>query len=131
MTPISLNRLILLISILLCVQVHAESLWINADSLKESVGSGNEWDEWQPEEIEGWKYIENFGAFFPWSNWIYHLDHGWLYPVAGPGLTMALSSDLVCSSPFLREITNTEYDNVANLCYTPPLRMQRARRLVV
>ena len=82
MTPICLNRLILLISILLCVQVHAESLWINADSLKESVGSGNEWDEWQPEEIEGWKYIENFGAFFPWSNWIYHLDHGWLYPVA-------------------------------------------------
>lgn len=82
MTPFCLNRLILLISILLCVQVHAESLWINADSLKESVGSGNEWDEWQPEEIEGWKYIENFGAFFPWSNWIYHLDHGWLYPVA-------------------------------------------------
>ena len=76
MTPISLNRLILLISILLCVQVHAENLWVNADSLKESVGSGNEWDEWQPEEIEGWKYIENFGAFFPWSNWIYHLDHG-------------------------------------------------------
>ena len=82
MTPFRLNRLILLISILLCVRVHAETPWINADSLKETVGLGNEWDEWQPEEIEGWKYIENFGAFFPWSNWIYHLDHGWLYPVA-------------------------------------------------
>ena len=67
---------------MLCVRVQAETPWIDADSLKETVGLGNEWDEWQPEEIEGWKYIEIISVpFFPWSNWIYHLDHGWLYPV--------------------------------------------------
>ena len=82
MTPFRLTSLIFLFSISACVRVQAETPWIDADSLRETVGLGNEWDEWQPEEIEGWKYIENFGAFFPWSNWIYHLDHGWLYPVA-------------------------------------------------
>ena len=65
MTPFRLTSLIFLFSISACVRVQAETPWIDADSLRETVGLGNEWDEWQPEEIEGWKYIENFGAFFP------------------------------------------------------------------
>jgi len=61
--------------------VSALDLWQDADLLKDTVGQGFEWDEWTLGQLDGWKYLESFGAFYPWSDWIYHLDHGWLYPV--------------------------------------------------
>ena len=63
------------------VASHGADIWQDAEKLKEAVGYGHEWDDWTPAQLEGWKHIESFGAFYPWSDWIYHLDHGWLYPV--------------------------------------------------
>jgi formylglycine-generating enzyme required for sulfatase activity len=84
MCTIKQNFLKFVLSWLLCLQVSrvsAMDLWQDADSLKDTVGQGFEWDEWSPAQLDGWKYLERFGAFYPWSDWIYHLDHGWLYPV--------------------------------------------------
>ena len=79
--PIRLVLGYVLLAILVAGRLPAAELWTDADPLKDAVGLGREWDEWEPEQLEGWKHIENFGAFYPWSSWIYHLDHGWLYPV--------------------------------------------------
>jgi len=84
MCTIKQNFLKFVLSWLLCFQVSrvsATDLWQDADSLKDTVGQGFEWDEWTLGQLDGWKYLERFGAFYPWSDWIYHLDHGWLYPV--------------------------------------------------
>ena len=78
---VTLSGLLLLLASPSAGRLHGASPWVDADLLKDAVGLGHEWDEWTPQQLEGWKHMENFGAFYPWSNWIYHLDHGWLYPV--------------------------------------------------
>ena len=50
--------------------VSALDLWQDADLLKDTVGQGFEWDEWTLGQLDGWKYLESFGAFYPWSDWI-------------------------------------------------------------
>ena len=105
------------------VASHGADIWQDAEKLKETVGNGHEWDDWTPAQLEGWKHIENFGAFYPWSDWIYHLDHGWLYPVGedlgnlwGTPVTRlsdAISNDILRDDPPASTAIHFTYENPA------------------